>query len=411
MLTGDHVARLVRGLVPGHGLSDLVFDDGRVASLTPACVPPAPRGPGSLDAQGLVVLPGFVDAHVHLDKAYLFGEAEARGPLRADLDDAIASVARLRGDVSAAAVAAGARRAVDALVAGGVTAARAHVELDPVIGLDLIGLHRELAADGRLQLQLSAFPQRGLELAGMPALLRAALEEGLDVVGGCPYVDRDPAAHLDIVFGLAERYGRPVDLHLDFSDDPSGSLIGLVAQRTRTHGMAGRVTIGHVTTLAAMHRHAQAAALDLLADAGVALVVLPATDLYLTGHGEPGQRSLAPIERAADAGVRVAIANNNLRNPFAPYGNGSPLQAAWLAGIIRRLVSPADRQLLLDAVSANPAAILDLPLRGPSPGNVADLSIVDTDDVDGVVLGAPAVLATLRAGRLTYLRRGLTGAN
>jgi cytosine deaminase len=415
MLTHAVVDRVARAVVPGHGLSDLILDGGRVASVGSATVPAgarvgpraAPPGPGALDASGRVVLPGFVDAHLHLDKAFMFGSVV--GVLRADLDDAIAAVARLRGSVPPSVFAAGARRAVDTLVANGVTTARAHVELDPAVGRSLIDLHRGLAeyANGRLTLQLSAFPQRGLELPGMPQLLRDAVAEGLDVVGGCPYVDSDPAAHLDLVFRLAEKYDRPVDLHLDFTDDPSGSLIGLVAERTGAHGMTGRVTIGHVTTLAAMPVDEQAAALDRLAAAGIALVVLPATDLYLTGHGEPGTRSLAPVERAAAAGVSVAIANNNIQNPFAPYGNGSLLQAAWLAGLTRRLVSPGERQLLLDAVTVNPAAILGLSPHGPTAGAAADLTLLDACSVDDVVLRTPTVLATIKAGQLAYALRGL----
>ena len=181
----------------------------------------------------------------------------------------------------------------------------------------------------------------------------------MTVVGGCPYVDADPARHLDQVFALAERHGAPVDLHLDFSDDVGRSLLGLVVERTRAHAMRGRVTIGHVTTLAAMAPDHQARALDALAAAGISLVVLPATDLYLAGHGEPGTRSLAPWERALDAGVRVAIANNNLENPFAPFGNGNLLQAAWLAGLVRRSAAPARRRALLDA---------DHPYAGGDPG-------------------------------------------
>ncbi|GAA1804557.1 amidohydrolase family protein [Luedemannella flava] len=394
--------KLRRALVPGKGLVDLDFVDGRVAGVAPA----DRQGAGGFDAGGRVVLPAFVDAHVHLDKAFLLGEA---GAVTADLADAIATVARMRGTVPAATVAAGARRAVDALIAAGTTAARAHVEIDPAIGLRMVELHRDLAehAGERLRLQLSAFPQRGLELPGMPQLLDAALAEGLDVVGGCPYVDRDPAAHLDLVFSLAERYGRPVDLHLDFTDDPAASLLGLVVERTLAHGMAGRVTIGHVTTLAAMAPDAQARAFDQLAGAGIALVVLPATDLYLTGHGEPGTRSLAPIDRAALAGVTVAIANNNLHNPFSPYGNGSLLQAAWLAGITRRLVTAADRAALLASITSGPAEILGLAPHGPDLGADAHLAIVDSTDPDGAILQAPTVLASLRAGRLTHRLTGL----
>ncbi|PRY61174.1 amidohydrolase family protein [Glycomyces artemisiae] len=423
------------------GLADLHIADGRIASVTPLPEPllpepPHPKplsdppgtieaggdrfatrptaGPGEMphpgpevfDAAGRVVLPAFTDAHVHLDKAFLLPAIEdalaAEGTaLTPDLSDAIATVARLRDRLPAGAVAASAQRAADTLLRNGTTAARAMVEIDPATGLDLLELHRGL--DTRLDLQLTAFPQRGLELPGQTDLMRAAMREGAHVVGGCPYVDADPAAHLDFVFGLAEATGAPVDLHLDFSDDPAASQIGLVAERTRALGFQGRVAIGHVTTLAAMDDPDKA--LAALADAGIALAVMPATDLYLAGHpraasGGFATRSVAPILRAAELGVRVSIANNNLCNPFAPYGNGSQVQAAWLAGLLFRAVSPADRRVLLDAITANPAAVLGLPERGPVPGAAADLVVVDADRLGDVVVQSPRIAAVVEDGAL-----------
>jgi cytosine deaminase len=355
-----------------------------------------------LAAEGRVVLPAFVDAHVHLDKAFTFAVASANGPLQPNLGSAIAAVAGLRGRMTHDALLVAAQRAVTTLVANGVTAARAHVEIDVAVGLELVELHRAIADTfvDRLALQLVAFPQRGLEMTGSVELFRQAMDEGIDVVGGCPYVDKDPARHLDLVFQLAERHRAPVDLHLDFSDDPGRSMLGLVVERTLAHGMQGRVTIGHVTTLAAMSPDAQGASLDLLAEAGVALVVLPATDLFLVGHGEPGTRGLAPLERARRAGVRVAIANNNLYNPFAPYGNGNLVQAAWLTGIMRRLVDPEARRMLLEAITTEPARVLALPEHGPEPGAHAHFAVFDASEPDEVVLQAPAILATVRSGRL-----------
>jgi cytosine deaminase len=223
----------------------------------------------------------------------------------------------------------------------------------------------------------------------MVELMTSAMSEGIPVIGGCPYVDSDPARHLDIVFALAERHGAPVDLHLDFSDDPGRSLLTLVVERARAHAMQGRVTIGHVTTLSAMTIDAQAAALDELAAAGIGLAVLPATDLYLAGHGEPGTRSLAPIARARARGVRVAIANNNIQNPFAPFGNGNLVQAAWLAGIVGRASDAASRKQLL-------------PAHGPFTGAPAHLAVLEAQRESDVPLLAPCVLATLRSGHLVH---------
>jgi cytosine deaminase len=342
---------------------------------------------------------------VHLDKAFLLGMA---GTTQATLPAAIASVAALRSSLSLQQVQANAERAIDRLVSQGVSAARVHVEIDPAVGLELWHFQRELAGRvaERIELQLVAFPQRGLEASGMVELMTAAMSEGAPVIGGCPYVDTDPARHLEIVFALAEHHGTPVDLHLDFSDDPGRSLLNLVAERTRAHAMQGKVTIGHVTTLAAMAPDAQAAALDELAAAGIGLAVLPTTDLYLAGHGEPGTRSLAPIARARAHGVRVAIANNNLQNPFAPFGNGNLLQAAWLAGIVGRASDPASRKQLFEGITSEPAALLGLPAHGPFTGSPAHLALLDAERERDVPLIAPSVLATLRSGRLVHRLSG-----
>jgi cytosine deaminase len=345
-----------------------------------------------LDADGRVVAPAFVDAHVHLDKAFLpVGACEPR------LDDAIATVDRARATTPLAEVFDAASRAVDVLVRNGTVAARVHAEVVPRTGLALVAAQLELvdAVRERCVLQLVAFPQLGLEMAGAARLLREAMALGTPVVGGCPYVDTDPARHLDVVFGLADNYQCPVDVHLDFGDEPQRSQLDLVIERTAALGLHGRVAISHVTTLAAMPVDEQTRALDRLAATGIALVIAPVTDLYLGGHGEPGTRSLAPVERALAAGVRVAVATNNLHNPFAPYGNGSLLHASWLAGITRRM---SGYDALIDAISTTPASLLGLAPHGPTPGAAAHFVVLDTRDAERLATQCPAVVATIRSG-------------
>jgi cytosine deaminase len=399
------IERITNAQISGNpGPVTLELENGRVRGVRASAPGQAKNAFArklTLDAGGRVVAPAFVDAHVHLDKAFL---SELAGPTEPRLERAIERVAELRGRVSFQQLSRSAARAVELLIKNGVTAARVHVELDPLVGLSLADMQLELAEkmSGRIKLQLVAFPQRGLDVPGVSELMSSAVQR-LDVVGGCPYVDSDPAQHLDFVFGLAEKYGKAVDLHLDFSDDARRSLIALVAERTRAHGMQGKVTIGHVTTLASMSETEQSRALEQLAAAQISLVVLPATDLFLAGHGEPGTRSLAPIERAHAAGVRVAIANNNLQNPFAPFGNGNLLQAAWLVGLTRRVAARDGQALLLDAISHEPARILGLPEHGIVPGALADLVLLDLDRSAEAATLAPAVLATLHRGALSHL--------
>nr|MDT0662991.1 amidohydrolase family protein [Micromonospora sp. DSM 115978] len=398
--TRDNHLTIRRARVPGtDGLRELHVEGGRVRRDSPDSSTAQDAEP-SLDAGGNLLLPGFVDAHVHLDKAYLLADAEREhGTPQATLAGAIDAVERL-GRRPLTEVRDRATRAVRTMIAYGTVAARTHVEISASTNPGIVAVHLELQREHHhtCQLQLSAFPQLGLADPEIRARMRAALDEGVEVVGGCPYVDTNPAAHLDFVFGLAELYGRPVDLHLDFSDDPAQSQIDLVVERTRAHAMQGKVLLGHVTTLVTMDQYSRRNRLDALADAGIGIAVAPATDLYLGGQGEPGFRSLAPVFEAISAGVAVAVVSNNIANPFAPFGNASLLQAAALAGVTHRASGPAQRRDLLGAISTVPATLMGLPSHGPAVGQVADLAVVAAEEPDAAVTQTAPVLATVRAG-------------
>ncbi|MDQ1423113.1 MAG: cytosine/creatinine deaminase, partial [Acidimicrobiaceae bacterium] len=243
------IDRIVRARLAGRDeLCDIVVGGGLVVGVVPHDHDGRP-GDTVLDADGRVVAPAFVDAHVHLDKAFL-----PVGDCAPVLDAAIATVDRARATTGLTEVFDAARRAVDVLVRNGTVAARVHAEVVPRIGLALLALQLELveAVRERCVLQLVAFPQLGLDLPEAVDLLHAAMALGAPVVGGCPYVDPDPARHLDVVFALADKYQRPVDIHLDFGDEPRRSQLDLVIERTEALGLRGRVAISHVTTLAAM---------------------------------------------------------------------------------------------------------------------------------------------------------------
>jgi cytosine deaminase len=206
------IDRITNACVPDYdGPCDLHLEGGKIARIEQTgrhgVEDHAKEAGHSLAAEGRVVLPAFVDAHVHLDKAFLLTLCQAKGPTPPHLNAAIATVAALRGTIDPDTVLASAKRAAETLVRHGVTAARAHVEIDVAVGLDLLEMHRSLAAvfADRLELQLVAFPQRGLEMPGANELFGQAMAEGLNVVGGCPYVDSNPRRNLDRVFDLAEQ--------------------------------------------------------------------------------------------------------------------------------------------------------------------------------------------------------------
>src|SRR5262245_59687074 len=233
---------------------------------------------------GCVVTPGLVDAHIHLDKALLSDRAPSvEGTLAEALRDTAAAKRRFTVDD----IRARARRILDLAVAHGTIAMRSHVEVDPIVGLKGLKALQPLRDEyaGAIDLQLCAFAQEGiLQSPGTEALLGQALQSGADLVGGCPYNDSDPHAQIDIVFRLAREFGVDADFHVDFFDEPEHLHVRYIAEQTIRHGWQGRVAVGHASELAALPPADQETLVALIREAGLGVIVLPATDLYLMGR-------------------------------------------------------------------------------------------------------------------------------
>ncbi|MBW9108494.1 amidohydrolase family protein [Microbacterium ureisolvens] len=393
----------------GGGRIDLRIAGGRIAGVSPAGTTPHPPDATVVPLDGRVVAPAFVEPHLHLDKALLGTPAEG-GDLRA----AIAYTAQRKRGFTYADVQARAERVLTAALRAGTTAIRAQTEVDPAVGLLSIQVMQVLAERHRswLDLQIAVFPQEGiLSRPGTLALMREALALPGTIVGGCPYTEADATAaraHVDQVLDLAVEFGTFADLHLDLADDTSDERFALapyVARATRERGLAGRVAIGHVTSLAAIEVGERARVLDELASAGVSVVVLPATDLYLMGRSDASnaRRGVVPVSDLWAHGVRTALSSNNLRNAFTPTGRADPLDIALLAGRVSFASSREDFLRLHRAVTTDAAAVLGSDrARGLAPGAPADLVVFDSTDPDAVVLDQPTRLLVLADGRPAY---------
>ncbi len=275
---------LLRGGRPwgSDGKGDVLVRDGLVAQVGPGIDAPAAE---VLDVTGLLVLPGLVDAHCHLDKT-TFGGQWVRHSAGDALTDRIANERRRRGELGLPDV--GRITALlERMVVSGTTHVRSHTDIDPALGLsgvEAVGAAVERLG-GRVAVQQVAFPQYGiLTNPGTADLLEEALKAGVEVVGGIDPagLDRDPVRHLDVIFGLAERYGAGVDIHLH---DP-GSLgvwqLELIAERAVRAGLGGRVAVSHAYGLGQADAATQARVADLLAAAGV-VHGTPANMGYMSG--------------------------------------------------------------------------------------------------------------------------------
>lgn len=398
---------LRRALVEdGRPLVDIAVEDGRIAAIGPDLGVSAAQ---EIDCAGHVVIPGLIESHLHLDKALL---DRVKPNDEGTLAGAIAVTGELKRGFTPADVRDRARRILDQAIGHGTTLVRAHPDVDPLVGLMGVDVLLELREEyaGLVDLQVVAFPQEGIVQApGTLELMREALRRGADVVGGCTYNEPDVATchqHVELVFGLAAEFGVPVDMHADFADDASDPRFAIadhVADVTARTGMAGRVTLGHMTALGGVPREQRMATLAHLAEAGVAVVPLPATDMHLGGRKDTHniRRGQLPVRDVWESGVRCAYSSNNIRNAFTPYGNADLLDIGLFLAQTGHLSSPADLRRVLAMATTGAAEVVGVADRhGLRVGADADLVVLGTPAVADALLDRPDRRYVIKRGRV-----------
>jgi cytosine/creatinine deaminase len=381
---------------------DIGLRGGRFAAIAPALVCDAPEE--KLD--GRLVVPGFVDTHIHLDKSCILDRCQCR---LGTLEEAISEVAAAKRGFTEADVYERGRRTLEKAIVQGTTRMRSHVEVDPRVGLKSFHAISRLKRDyaWALGLEICVFPQEGLiNDPGAEELLIEACAAGADLIGGCPYTDSDPHGQIARIFAIARQFDLDIDFHLDFDLDASWMHLDEVRRQTEAHRRGGRVAVGHVTKLSAVGDNRLAEIGRSLADAGVAVTVLPATDLFLMGRGIDHHipRGVAPAHRLAAHGVTCSLATNNVLNPFTPFGDCSLLRLANLYANVAQLGRPAELAQCLDMVTRAPAALMNAGDYGIAVGNPADLVVLDAQDGAGAVAEIAQPLFGLKSGWRTFTR-------
>ena len=400
-------------LPSGVGPTDVLLRDGRIFAYGSALREAEP-GVERINAGGRLLSPAFVEAHLHIEKALLLdrlpGEASSVG-------EAIAATAALKRGFTRDDMRARAEQLLKMARRHGTLFVRAHVEVDPILGLSALEVALELRERlaGLMTLQVAAFPQEGIQKSpGTEGLLRESLRLGADVLGGVPYADPDPLAHLDTVFRLAQAAGVPIDLHADFSDNLPADRPGLTArhaaERALADGYVGRVTLGHVTALGALPPEQLQPLAALLARAGVSVVTLPATDLYLGGRGDTHnvRRALAPVRALRAAGVNVAYASNNVRNAFTPFGNADLLEIGLLLVAGGHLASASDVAAVFEMATVNAARALGISEYGVSVGDRANLVLLDAVSPWDALVSQSEKVQVIANGRVIVENRRAT---
>ena len=381
---------------------DIGIEGGRIAALE---IDLAAEGE-EIDVGGRLVSPGFIETHIHLDKSCLLDRCKSE---EGALEEAIRKVAEAKKAFQPEEVRERAVKTLEKSILQGTTHMRTHLEVDPSVGLrSLEGIWPLIEEyQWAIDLEICVFPQEGLlNNPGTDELMVEGLKKGCKVVGGAPYTDSDPPGQIDRLFEMAREFDVDVDMHLDFGNTPEGMTIEHVCARTEEYGYGGRVAVGHVTRMSTLEVPEFERITKRLADAGVAVTVLPSTDLYLMGrhrdHNVP--RGVVPVHKMLRHGVNCTLSSNNVLNPFTPFGDCSLIRMANLYANICQVGQISDTVECFNMVTRRSADLLNLDDYGVEIGKSADLVVIDSKDRQSAVAELSQPLMGFKRGHLTFRR-------
>ena len=351
-----------------------------------------PDGAEVIDVTGLLLLPGLVEAHCHLDKT-LFGGPWTPHSAGPSLADRIAEERRRRPELGLPNVAY-VTALLERMVVSGTTYVRTHTDVvtdHGLAGVDVVRAAVERLG-GRIAVEQVAFPQYGiLASPGTAHLLEEALRNGVEVIGGIDPAgaDRDPVRHLDTVFGLADRYGAGIDIHLHDGGSLGVWELELIAERSRVMGLAGRVAVSHAYGLGQADEATQDRLAELLSEAGVSVITAAVYDF-----------PVPPIKKLLAAGVNVACGHDGIRDLWSPFGSGDMLERAMHVAYRSTFRKDEDIALALAAATYGGARALGIKSYGLEPGAVADLLAVHARTPAEAVVTRPPRDLVIKAGRV-----------
>jgi len=354
------------------------------------------------DLDGWLLLPAMAEPHAHLDKALTADEVP--NP-KGDLMGAILAWFEAAGDgrLSYERTVERATRAFELLLVHGVTAVRTHINVTADIGIVSVLAVQEAAraVEGLIDFQmvaLTGWPMTGPDSADNVRALEEAVEAGVGLVGGCPNLQEDPPAHIADVLALATSAGIDIDLHTDETLDPSVLTLRELARQVSDKGFDGSVAASHCVSLGMQPPDVQTAVAAEVAAAGISVITLPQTNLFLQGRDDPvaTPRGLTAVNALLDAGAVVAAGADNVQDPFNLVGRSDPLETAALMVMAGHRL-PADAYDMVSNVSRRVMGLAPINFEAGDP---ADLVAIDAPSLRGAVADAPMSRRVYRRGRL-----------
>ena len=387
-------------LPDGRTQMSVAVQNGRITEVAQGLLAPAAE---TIDAQGMLLSPPFVDAHFHLDATLSYGLPRINES--GTLLEGIALWGELKPLLTQDALIERALTYCDWAVAKGLLAIRSHVDVcDPrLLAVEaLLEVKRRVAP--YLDLQLVAFPQDGAlrDPQGLEKIQRA-LAMGVDVVGGIPHFERtmeQGALSVKLLCELAAAQGKLVDLHCDESDDPLSRHIETLAFESQRLGLQGRVTGSHCTSMHSMDNYYVSKLLPLIAEARVSIISNPLINITLQGRHDtyPKRRGMTRVPELLAHGVTVAFGHDCVMDPWYSLGSADMLEVANMGLHVAQMTSQTAMRQCFEAVTNSPAKIMHLEGYGLEKGCHADFVLLQAQ--------VPVEAIRLRATRLKVFRRG-----
>jgi cytosine deaminase len=385
------------------GLVDVAIDGERIAAVEPHIDSDSEQ---EYDAGERLLVPGLVNAHQHLDKCLL---ANVMRPNASQtLQEAIEITWDHKRSYSVQEIAGRASEVLVEAIRNGTTAIRAFADVDTIGGLTpvhgLLEVRRRF--EHLIKLEVVAFPQEGIiRDPGCERLMEEAMALGCDLVGGLPWYersDRHMQEHIDFCFELAQRTGRDIHVLADDTDDPTSRSLEYLALRTIEEGYEGRVTASHCGALAAYDDNHAERVIALVRDAQITIASNTQISLVLDGRNDRGlvRRGITRVRELLDAGVNVISAQDDVLDPYYPFGRPDQLEVAQYTAHVAQLTYPHELEQVFDMVTVNAARAMRLPHYGTSPGDRADLVLLDAETVHEALRLIPPRRLVFYGGRL-----------
>jgi cytosine/creatinine deaminase len=357
------------------------------------------------DAKGHLACPGLIETHIHLDKSRIIDRC---APQERSQLSPVKGVAPLKKSMSVEDVRMRAERTLEECIKHGTTRMRTQVEVDPGIGMRGFDGVQSLIADYKwaIDIEICVFPQEGLiSYPGTEELLIEGLKRGAKVIGGAPRYDSDEAGQIRRIFELAREFDVDIDMHLDVGPTPDAMNIHLVRELTEKYQRGGRVVVGHMAKLSLLPPAEVAALARSLADTGIAVTVLPTTDLFLMGRHQDHAvvRGVADANLLVEHGVKCSLSSNNILNPATPYGDCSLIRMANLYANVLQIDGPQELRKCFDMLTNMSARLLNLKDYGFAVGSPADVVIIGAQEPEQAIAEIAQPLAVFKNGKRTVV--------